>query len=268
MTPPTRDGRGSHLGGKRSHRAPSRDHVNRTINNRTVQNHINTRVSMGNRLRRGQHYWFYNNGMRHSHYYDHYGVHWFGFYLGDVYFWTRYHSGKLWWNDATRGRSLYYQDGFWWWANPMAPGVPYIYRDGRYLRYEPVRGGYRTTPETPSSPVEAPEDQTSFYSEDGTRLVEIFGEKKEAYLYDATGEEPELLAFLAENVEEVQFSGGTEDAALQVLVISVDEEGLKSFTLFDAEGIPYGAPTDSVDTEKQLGKSEAFKSLGAGSVNW
>jgi hypothetical protein len=240
--------------------------VNRTINNTTIVNHINVRVGMGSHLRRGQYYWFYNGGMRHAHYYDVYGIHWFGFYLGDVYFWARWHSGRLWWRDYSRGRWLHYRDGFWWWMGPS--GVVYLYRDGIYLRYEAVRGGYRTRPETPSAPEAEPEEETSFYSEDGTRMVEIFGERRESFLYDTTGDEPELIAFLAADTEEVQFSGGTEDAPLQILVISVDEQGLKSFTLFDEEGVPYGAPSDAVDTEKQFEGSEAFRSLDASSIDW
>lgn len=240
--------------------APDRSVVNRTIGHPSVVNHIHNRVAMGSRLRRGHYYWFYDNGIRHAHYYDPYGIHWFGFYLGDAYFWARWQNGHLWWHDAGRSRWLVYRDGFWWWQSPDGTLV-YVYRDGVYLRYDPVRGGYRTRPEEPSAPEEKPEEQTTFYSEDGSRMVEIFGERRESFLYDATGEEPAVLAFLAAETEEVQFSGGTEEAALQILVVTKGEDGVKAFHLFDADGVPYGAPTDQVNPESQFKDSEAFKGL-------
>jgi hypothetical protein len=188
-------------------------------------------------------------------------VHWFGFYLGDVYFWSRWHDGRLWWHDSPRGRWLSYREGQWWWQDGT---VVYIYRDGGYYRWTPVRGGFEARPEPPAqapapTPAE-PEEKTEFYSEDGSRLVKVFGEKSEAFLYDNTPEEPVFLAFLAEGAESVQFSS---EGALTILVTVAAEDGGKSFKLFDADGKEFGAPEDSVDPDSQLGESAAFQTLKA-----
>lgn len=262
---PSRDGRGGNLGGAHLGHAPNRVIVGRTINNVTVINNIHVRLGMGGHVP-GSYYWYYDNGMRYAHHYDAYRVHWFGFYLGDVYFWTRWHNDRLWWQDSARGRWLCYREGQWWWQDGS---VVYIYRDGSYYRWTPVRGGYEAQPEPPTSaptpsPAPAPsepEEKTEFYSEDGSRLVKIFGEKREAFLYDNTGEEPAFLAFLAEGAEAVQFSS---EGALTVLVTVASEDGGKSFKLFDASGKEFGAPEDEVKPDSQLGESPAFKNLQTG----
>lgn len=246
-------------------RAPGRQYADRTVNNVTIINNINGRIRMGGH-RPGTYHWYHDNGMRWAHHYDHAHVHWFGFYLGDVYFWTRWHNDRLWWHDSPRGRWLSYREGQWWWQDGT---VVYIYRDGAYYRWTPVRGGYEARPEPPTStpaPTPAPtpaepEEQTEFYSEDASRLVKIFGEKKEAFLYDNTAEEPAFLAFLAEGAEAVQFSS---EGALTILVTVAAEDGGKSFKLFDAAGKEFGAPGDSVNPDSQLGESPAFKNLKVG----
>lgn len=260
---PDRDGRGGHIGERHADRAPNRVIVDRTINNTTIVNNINVRVGMGHRLTPGGYYWYYDNGMRWAHHYDHRQVHWFGFYVGGIYFWTRWHNDRLWWQDAPRGRWLYYREGQWWYQDPMSPTVVYIYREGDYYRYTPVRGGYEARPEAPPAAPGGPDVKTEFYSEDGSRLVKILGDKKEAFLYDATGEDESFKAFLAEGVEAVQFAGGSDGAALQILLTVVGADGAKAFKLYDAEGREFGAPSDSVDPEGQLSESPSFKTLQA-----
>lgn len=260
---PDRDGRGGRIDERRAERAPSRVIVDRTINNVTIVNNINVRVR--GRYTPGGTYWYYDNGMRWSHHYDHNHVHWFGFYLGGIYFWTRWHNDRLWWHDHSHGRWLHYREGHWWYQDPFDPSVVWIYRDGAYYRYTPVRGGYETRPETPTAPSTPaePEVKTEFYSEDGSRLVKILGDEKEAFLYDASGEEETFKAFLASGVEAVQFAGGTEESPLQVLLTVTLEDGTKSFKLFDAEGREFGQPEDEVQPDTQLSESPAFQSLGA-----
>ena len=266
---PDRDGRGGHLGGTRIIVAPGRSYADRTFRNPSIVNNINIRIGMGSRLVPGSYYWYYDNGIRYAHYYDPYRTHWFGFYLGDVYFWTRWVDGRLWWHDSPRGRWLFYRDGYWWYQDPINGTIVYIYRDGAYYRYTPVRGGYEAKPEAPAPTTPAePEEKTEFYSEDGTRMVKVFGDKREAFLYDSTGEEDKFLAFLAEGAETVQFAGGGEQGPLQILVTVVDESGAKSFKLFDSEGREFGAPADSVDPDGQLEGSGAFQDLEGGSPDW
>lgn len=267
---PTHDGRGGSLGGTYLNRAPNTTIINRTFNNTTIINNINARVGMGSRLTPGSHYWFYDNGIRYSHYYDPYSVHWFGFYMGDVYFWTRWHNGLPWWQDSRRSRWLYYRGGNWWYQDPGNTTIVYIYRDGDYYRYTPVRGGYEARPEPPTAPQDPasrPNQETAFYSEDATRLVQVMGERREAFLYDNTGDEPAFLAFLAAGVETVQFSGASGDTPLQILLTIVDKDGVKSFKLFNADGSAFGAPADSVNPETQLEGSRAFGELEGSSTD-
>ncbi|MBI3299977.1 MAG: hypothetical protein HYZ75_17570 [Elusimicrobia bacterium] len=255
---PTRDGRGGQLGGTHLSHAPNHTHRSHTFNNVTVVNNINARIGMGGHVA-GSTHWYYGNGLRYAHHYDHNHVHWFGFYLADVYFWTRWHNGMPWWQDPARGRWLYYRDGSWWYQDA---GTTYIYRDGGYYRYTPVRGGYEAKPEPapPTSPAQPAEpDQTDFISEDGSRLVQVLGERNEAFLYDNTGDEPAFKAYLTEGAETVQFSG-TGGADLQILV-TVAADGVKSFKLFNGEGEPFGEPEDSVNPESQLEGSGAFSDL-------
>ncbi|HVM33681.1 MAG TPA: hypothetical protein VMU88_11145, partial [bacterium] len=77
-------------------------------------------------------YWHSYNGYRYCHYYDNWGYHWYGWYLGDTCFWTRYYWGNWWWYDGAAARWCYWHDGGWWWNDPYNTSTVYIYVNGDY----------------------------------------------------------------------------------------------------------------------------------------
>ncbi len=253
---------------------PNRDHIT-IINNTTVINNIHNH----NRYEtvRGQYYWHEYNGSRYCHQYDQWGFHWYGWYLGSSYFWARYHADNWWWYDTSYQRWLYLHEGRWWYQSPTRVVYIYVNEENRYYRYDESRGGVVTRPDTtppvtpppadptqPTPPAE-PAEQSTFYSEDGSRMVQIFGDNDDGFLYD-TAETPSFEPkFLAAGVKEVQFSTDNQ-TGLQILVITEkkDEAGSvsKGFKLFDAQGQPYGVeepeepkapdPTPAMDQLKAL----------------
>jgi hypothetical protein len=69
-------------------------------------------------------------------------------------------------------------------------------------------------------------------SPDGTREVQVYGDRREAFLYDRTGGgDPQFIAFLASGVKHVQFSEVGGDT-LQVMLLMLDG----SYDVFDANG--------------------------------
>ncbi len=79
-------------------------------------------------------YWHNDGGVRYCHYWDG-RYHWYGFYSGPNYYWTRYWAGRWWWYDQGYGRWDYYYGGNWWWQNPVQPQVVYVYAGGGYAPY-------------------------------------------------------------------------------------------------------------------------------------
>jgi hypothetical protein len=69
-------------------------------------------------------------------------------------------------------------------------------------------------------------------SPDGTREVQVYGDRHEAFLYDRTGGgEPRFIAYLATGVKHVQFSEGT---GIDLHVMLLMRDG--SYDVFDADG--------------------------------
>ena len=177
---------------------PGRDHIT-IINNTLIINNMNGIQRGWNRHDHG-YSWHHWNGHRISHHYDTFGYHWWGFYVGDRYFSTRYHNDRYWWYDPYWHRWVYLHDGRWWWQDPVTPTVVYVIVDDNYYRYRDDAGTVIVTPD-PTPPVEAPpaepnvptvpEGRETMYSLDGTRSVQILGDRKEAFLYDLTIDDPE-----------------------------------------------------------------------------
>lgn len=170
---------------------PSRDHMGRIDRD---DFHRNIR-GVQERWDRNDHdyHWYDWGGTRVCHRYDAFNYHWWGFYVGSTYFWTRYDNDRYWWYDPYWHRWVYLHDNRWWWQD--GGGVVYIIIDNRYYRYGNNGGTVIVIPD-PTPPVELPPaqpadpapapDQSLFYSADGTRSVQIMGERKEAFLYDLT----------------------------------------------------------------------------------
>jgi hypothetical protein len=82
-------------------------------------------------------YWHRNGGVHYCHYFDKHGAHWYGFYNGSQFLWTRYYGGHWWWYDQDHARWLSYNDsdGSWLWQDPAQPQTVYVYDDNGYVPY-------------------------------------------------------------------------------------------------------------------------------------
>lgn len=179
-------------------------------------------------------YWHTNGGVRYCHYYGS-GIHWYGFYHGPHFYWTRYYGNRWWWFDGHFDRWVYWWDGYWWWPGPA--GALYVYVNNNYYPYD---AGYVTVrePEIEAPPASspAPTEGSSWKSSDGTRMVQVFGDKALAFLYDTTSGQPVFMKYIGEYVEKVRFSGGGN----KPLKILAELRG-GSFAIFDANGNPLDA---------------------------
>jgi len=201
------------------------------------------------------------------HHYD-YTYHWYGFWVGDAMFWTRYYDGRFWSYDPYWHRWVYFHDNNWWWQDPYNVNVIYIYRDNYYYHYQSSPGGtlivpdytpapytppagYVPDPVTPVTPVTpAPEaplpGDTYYYSLDGTRSIQVSGERATAVLFDLTAEDvdglPKYLSYLGVGVDEVRFQNDADGKVQNILTLWEDQAGTKQFSLFDANGVALTGP--------------------------
>jgi len=177
---------------------------------------------------RGRYYWHRDEGFNYGHYVDNTGFHWYGWYVGDQYFWTRNYSGRWWWYDEGYGRWCFWNDNFWWWQDPNHVGDLYCYNNDVYI---PVNSAddqiVVTTNDHP--------DSTEYASPDGTRIVKIASDSRDAFLYDAA--EPPAFdpQYLASGVESVQFSNPKNGNPLEI-ILKLDNG---TFDMLDADGDPY-----------------------------
>jgi hypothetical protein len=182
--------------------------------------------------------WHRWNGMDVCHHYDAFGYHWWGFYVGGTYFWTRWHADRYWWYDPYWHRWVWLENGRWWWQDA---GAVYVVVDGDYYRYRDADGTVVMTPD-PTPPVDLPPSdpnapqpgQTAFFSQDGTRSVLILGDARDAYLYDLSVTDPNDARgqgrWLASGVTSVAFryqdraaADGTTTKVLRQVDLSFDD---------------------------------------------
>jgi hypothetical protein len=187
-------------------------------------------------------YWHTDGGQRYAHFYDGKN-HWYGFYNGPRFYWTRYEDNRWWWFDQTASRWLYWHGGYWWWNDPANPAQIDVVVNNDYYPYAEVAA------EPGLAPGAAPDDSSSAMaavdssgkgvhgnfskvSRDGTREVQVYGDRREAFLYDRTGGgDPRFIAFLASGVKRVQFSEGA-GIDLHVMLLMLDG----SYETFDSDG--------------------------------
>jgi hypothetical protein len=181
----------------------------------------------------GNYYWHNGNGFNYCHYYDRWGYHWYGWYLGNSYFWTRWYANNYWWYDPTYLRWCYWHDGGWWWQDPNSTSV-YVYNNGSYL---PSDGGANVNVNAGNGPGASSQPQAqgagkTFFSNDGSREVKVVG--TDAFLYDVSGQNTFKPLFLGSNVTSVKLSNTNNGKPLQVMLLYSDG----SFGVFDAQGNP------------------------------
>lgn len=137
----------------------------------------------------GKYNWHSFNGVNYVHYYDRWGGHWYGWWLGGGFFWTQYYWGSWWWYDPYWFRWCYWDGGWWWWQDPY-DSVVYAYDNGRYV---------------PDGPYGSPAGGVvEFRSNDGTRTVKMVGQ--DAFLFDTSGSNTFKPVFLERGVVQVWFS--------------------------------------------------------------
>jgi len=176
-------------------------------------------------------YWHNYNGWNYCHYYDPYGYHWYGWYVGGNCFWSRYWSGNWWWYDPVYYHWCYWHDGWWWWQDPANVQVVYVYDNGNYVNAATV--GETSTSSSPSAPSDSTLQPAEakplapvsvdkvLNSKDGTRQVKIVG--GDAFLYDTVVvDNDNKPVFLSDNVKDVKFIPGTAGAPPQILVSLTD----------------------------------------------
>ncbi|MHB2025511.1 MAG: hypothetical protein ACYCPQ_02555 [Elusimicrobiota bacterium] len=166
------------------------------------------------------------------------GIHWWGWYVEDSYFWTPFYSGFWWWYDPYWHRWLFLNNGGWWYQDS---DVLYIYNDGSYFLYNNSNGGTvavpdQTPPEDnpPQGWSEPGQDNKTYYSADGTRMVAIAGAEDRAFLYDTTTPPAFKPVWLGDGIQDVRFQNDDSGRLSQILVLTANN----SFQVYDRDGNP------------------------------
>jgi hypothetical protein len=156
---PDRDEHGSPITGRALARPPAAHQA--VLDNRAVVKSI--MAGQKNEIVTSHYYWHNDSGVRYCHYFDQRGAHWYGFYNGPQFYWTRYYSGRWWWYDAGQSRWDYYSDGSWLWQDPAQPQTVYVYADDGYAPYSaanaPLISNYETLVAPPVEPTAPPPPQ-------------------------------------------------------------------------------------------------------------
>lgn len=181
-----------------------------------------------NERQTNHYYWHKDNGFDYCHYIDGSGYHWYGWYAGDRYFWTRNYGGRWWWYDTEYSRWNFWNDGFWWWQDPYHVGDLYCYDNDAYIPTNSADDQIVvTSTDQPAS--------TAYNTSDGTRTVKIATATQDAFLYDTANPPSFDPIYLASGVQSVQFSDTNNGRPLEIILKLNDG----SFDMFDGQGAPY-----------------------------
>lgn len=216
---------------------------------------------------RNTYYWHNDAGGRYVHYLDNWGEHWFGFQHGSSFFWLRQHEGRWWWHDPIGGRWLFWANGSWACQDPSNSEILYVDSNGQETpapadTSAPDSSSADVPPEA-SSP--APSDQgepvdtasvgtasadQTFYSDDQSRMIAIYGDEHDALLFDTSGGgDPVYMANLAAGVRDVDFFKAQAGDPLEIVLFMQDG----SLQRFDANGKPYGSANGAVSAAASFG---------------
>lgn len=187
---------------------------------------------------RGRYYWHGAKGVDYSyaHYIDNSGYHWYGWYSGDNFFWTRNYDGRWWWYDSGFNRWCFYNDDYWWWQDPYHVGELYVYNDDNYI---PANSADDPVVVAGS---EQPNDAV-YNSPDSKRTVKIALSDGDAFLYDTANPPSFDPIYMASGVQSVQYSDVNNGRPLEIILKLNDG----SYDLFDAWGHPYNSETSESD---------------------
>jgi hypothetical protein len=186
--------------------------------------------------RPNQYYWHQGDGFAYCHYLDNLGYHWWGWYAGDQFFWTRYYASRWWWYDSGFDRWCFWNNGFWWWQDPYHVGDLYCYNNDSYVPCNSAEDQVVVT---------APADtnEHDYTSPDGTRVVKLFTESQDAWLYDTASPAAFDPVYLASGVSGVNFSNTSNGRPLQI-ILSLNDG---SYDMFDNYGNTYNPGTYDAD---------------------
>ncbi len=178
----------------------------------------------------GHYYWHNGRNFNYCHYIDRIGYHWYGWYVGSKYFWTRYFKNRWWWYDGDFGRWCFWNNGFWWWQDPYHIGDLYFYND---IEYIPVNSAEDNVA------VAVPDNASmrTYVNPDDTRVVKVVADTQDAFLYDASSQPEFAPVYLASGVRDVMFSDPGSGKPLEIILKLNDG----SFDMFDGYGNAYNA---------------------------
>jgi hypothetical protein len=212
----------------------------------------------------GRYHWHEFNGGRFSHWHDPVrGRDWFGIYQGQTHFWTTLWHDHFWWREPQSGRYLVFWRDHWWWHAP--DGTPYVYIDQQYYQWLPNQNGVALVP-TEIAPASSGSGEGLIvssrpefnYSADGTRMVQVEGEKLSAYLYvtgaaERDGSKP--LKFLGDGVTAVAFTDTSKGEPLKIVLSFQNDDGSIRTAVVDANGEPLsgGAPAAPAPPQVEYG---------------
>ncbi len=210
----------------------------RHFNDKAVRGHMSliTAIDWQNRIRgfnqtetrANFYYWHKDKDFNYCHYIDNSGYHWYGWYAGSTYFWTRYFNNRWWWYDADYDRWCFWNDGFWWWQDPYHMGDLYCYNDADYIPCNSADDNVTVT-------VPDNNNTQTFTSPDNSRIVKVVMDTQDAFLYDPANPPAFNPVYLASGVQDVMFSDPNNGRPLEIILKLND----KSFDMFDGNGNPY-----------------------------
>jgi hypothetical protein len=183
-------------------------------------------------------YWHGAEGSSYSyaHYMDNWGYHWYGWYAGDQFFWTRNYNGRWWWYDSGYNRWCFYNDNYWWWQDPYHVGELYAYNDDSYIPANSADDQVVVTGQEQTTDM-------AYNSPDGMRTVKIAQGDGDAFLYDTANPPTFDPVYMASGVQSVQFSDTNNGRPLEIILKLNDG----SYDMFNAEGNPYNYETSDSD---------------------
>jgi len=219
-----------------------KDHMTLVSNNTWLMkvHNLNMTENIAN-----HYYWHKENGFNYCHYLDSYGYHWYGWYVGNKYFWNRYYQGRWWWYDSASNRWDFWNNGFWWWQDPYHVGELYCYNNNVYVPATSAEDNVVVT---------APQNASmhNYNSPDGTRSVKVDNDTMDAFLYDTANPPNFDPIYLASGVKNVQFSDTSSGRQLEIILTLNDG----SFDMFDGDGHPFNQGTYEQPENEQNNESE------------
>jgi hypothetical protein len=206
-----------------------------------VQASMRDRVAQYNQLETQQnhYYWHTDNGFNYCHYVDNWGYHWYGWYVGSQYFWTRNYANRWWWYDTDYNRWCFWNAGFWWWQDPAHVGDLYCYNNDAYIPCNSAEDQIVVTTDDASA-------GTVYTSPDGTRQVKVISDSQDAFLYDTSAQPAFAPIYLASKVTNVEFSSNSGRPLEIVLSL-----GDGTFDMFDSQGNTYNPGANDADQDAQ-----------------